>query len=637
MGQDPYITNPNYPADTNISLGVPLLHRAIAGSASLPLTYQWQRDGTNLPGATGSNLSIPIPTAADSGGYRCLITNALGGYTNTRTAILHVDPTFTKILTGAIVTDFEPSHAGSWADYNNDGFSDLYVANYLDSGTVRNTLYLNTGGTNFVRITASPLTTDFMRTLYAAWADYDNDGNVDLIAANVLGGTLAQRLYRNNGDGTFTAAVDSALRSDSTEAVSPWWLDYDNDGFLDLFMAKGISAPANNCLFRNMRDATFRKMTIAEVGELLNDWSLDESCFSVDFNNDGRQELTAVNWTYSGGVWYGDNHTWRPQADGQFSSCAVGLSRSGFYSWGDFDNDGLLDAFCNPDANPYLFHNLGGGAFADVTAALRMTTSVMSVIGTWGDFDNDGWLDLFTTGDGAGISALFRNNGDGSFSQILTGSPVHDRDRRRAPSWVDYDNDGFLDLFIAAGFGVTQKNLLYRNNGNANHWLKIKLDGRASNRSGIGAKVRVQATISGRTFWQVREISCGSAAGSQNGLLAHFGLGDAAIVTTLRIEWPSGIVQELPNVVADQFLTVVESQGYTNTAPQITGATQTTAGMQISFSEPAAGARYILEASTNLVSWTKLMARTSTGAAAAQFTDTRSTNYTKRFYRLHVP
>ena len=233
-------------------------------------------------------------------------------------------------------------------------------------------------------------------------------------------------------------------------------------------------------------------------------------------------------------------------------------------------------------------------------------------------------------------NGLFHNNRDGTFTQILTGSPVYDRGRRMAPSWTDYDNDGFLDLFIAVGDAVPERNLLYRNNGNTNHWLKVKLDGRASNRSGIGAKVRAQATISGQTFWQMREISCENAYAGQNGLLAHFGLGDATNVTTLRIEWPSGIVQELPNVAANQFLTVVESQGYPGAAPQFSGVTNDASGPQLSFTEPAADARYILEASTDLVNWTKLMARTSTGVTT-NYTDTRATNYTKRFYRLQVP
>jgi hypothetical protein len=133
----------------------------------------------------------------------------------------------------------------------------------------------------------------------------------------------------------------------------------------------------------------------------------------------------------------------------------------------------------------------------------------------------------------------------------------------------------------------------------------------------------------------MREIA--SPGPLYNGLLAHFGLGDATNVTTLRIEWPSGIVQELPNVAANQFLTVVESQGYTNAPPKFTEVTTNgTGGLQLAFTEPAANARYLLEASTDLINWTKLMARTSVGVAT-NYTDTRATNYASRFYRLHLP
>ncbi len=163
------------------------------------------------------------------------------------------------------------------------------------------------------------------------------------------------------------------------------------------------------------------------------------------------------------------------------------------------------------------------------------------------------------------------------------------------------------------------------------------MDGRASNRSGIGAKVRVNATIGGTNFWQMRKIS-GQGVSVDSGLLAHFGLGDATNVTTLRIEWPSGIVQELPNEPANQFLTVVASQGYSPTSPRpfFTGATTDANGSQLSFTEPATGARYLLGASSDLVNWTKLLARTSIGVTT-NYTDTRATNYPSRFYRLQVP
>ena len=625
-----------------VSIGASVANR-VGASGPPTLVYQWCLNGAPVPGQTKSTIILTNVQLSAAGDYTAVVTN-LGGSVTSRVVTLTVDPTFTKIMTGVIVTDAEGSISGNWADYDKDGYPDLFVANGDLSTGVRNTLYHNYGGTNFSRVAASPFTTDYMRAWDAAWADYNNDGYVDLIVANIDGGTLAQRLYRNKGDGTFTAVVSPALPSDTTRAVCPWWLDYDNDGFLDLFMAKGVyfDAVANDCLFRNIGDGTFKKMTVAEVGPMLNDQLRNNICSSVDYDNDGRQELS-VDYDIADAY---TNSTWRYQANGTFvTTTSVGLPGNALQrSWGDYDNDGRLDAFStvpvlNVGWTPRLFRNLGADGFTNVTAALNVTTPVQVSAATWGDYDNDGWLDIFFVGawwEPTFLNGMFHNNRDGTFTQILTGSPVNDGGRPVAASWTDYDNDGFLDLFIAAGNAVPERNLLYRNNGNTNHWLKVKLDGRASNRSGIGAKVRAQATINGQTFWQMREISCENAMAAQNGLLAHFGLGDATNVTALRIEWPSGIVQELTNVAPNQFLTVVEQQGYSGVRPSFAGATKATNGLHISITEPAADARYVLEGSTDLLNWTKLMAKTSVGGTA-QYTDTRAANYTNRFYRVVVP
>ena len=359
--------------DTNVSVGATVSFYVYASTAYPPLTIQWQHEGTNLPGATSTTLILTNVTVAHAGGYVAWITNAIGGFTNTRTATLTVDPTFTKIMTGVIVTDAEGSISGNWADYDNDGFVDLFVANSALSGSTRNTLYHNNGGTNFSRVAASPFTTDFMRVWSAAWADYDNDGYVDLIVANLDGGLTAQRLYRNNGNGTFTAVVDAALRSDTAQTSCLWWFDYDNDGFLDLFGTKGLwNGMANDCLFRNNGDGTFKKMTAAEVGPVLTDQSVSYGCISADYDNDGRQELSVAHEAPSGGI--ATNVTWRYQANGTFVvTKAPGIPDDNAWRWwGDYDNDGWLDAFNRASNNvPTLFRNLGAGGFTNATAALN--------------------------------------------------------------------------------------------------------------------------------------------------------------------------------------------------------------------------------------------------------------------------
>ncbi len=168
--------------------------------------------------------------------------------------------------------------------------------------------------------------------------------------------------------------------------------------------------------------------------------------------------------------------------------------------------------------------------------------------------------------------------------------------------------------------------------GNTNHWLIVKPKGVASNYSAIGVKVRVKATIRGKVTWQMREIS----GGSLDDLRAHFGLGDATKVDLVRVEWTSGIVQELTNVAPGQILTLVEHQEYVGPSPALANASHTTHGFQLSIVEPAAPAVYALQASTDLVHWTKLMAGKSAGGTLA-YTDTYSANYPRRFYRVVVP
>ena len=258
----------------------------------------------------------------------------------------------------------------------------------------------------------------------------------------------------------------------------------------------------------------------------------------------------------------------------------------------------------------------------------------------WGDYDNDGFIDLFvTTYNGCvspGVNYLYHNNGDGSFTRVLSGSLANDKGYAVACAWSDYDNDGFLDLFVARGPCMPAANLLYRNNGNNNGWLKVKLVGTASNRSAIGAKVRVNATIGGRSSWQLREINTGQGLNA-NPLEAHFGLGDATNIDLVRIEWPSGIVQTLTNVAPRQFLTVEEHQESGPVAPpSFTSASRSTNGAVNLSVTGVPGRLYLFEGSTNLVNWIKVGVR-SNATGTVGFTDPRTTGFGKRFYRVSIP
>jgi hypothetical protein len=545
---------------------------------------------------------------------------------------------FTKITQGAIVNDVGQLFVrGVWADFNHDGFLDVFVN---DKGGV-NVYYTNNGNGTFTKIIQGPEVQGADDHSLPSWVDYNNDGNFDLAVPVGFGGTALShiQLYSNNGDGTFTRTGAGDLTSQSGHFGLGAWADYDNDGFVDFVVANlPATGSGNNLLFHNNGDGTFTKTSSVPVtSEALAPASLAW----VDYDNDGFMDLFAVN---SSDLF---NRLYHNNRDGTFTRVLtnaiatdqwVGSEQGNAATWGDYDNDGLPDLFiaAGSGAQNRLYHNEGGGMFTKITSGpmLAHAPGVESWGCAWGDYDNDGYVDLFVASYN-GSNQLFHNNGDGTFAQVLSGSPTTDGGAGiwyLAPSWVDYDNDGFLDLFVA---GASGKNLLYHNNGNTNAWLEVKCAGIASNRAAIGAKVRVLATIGGKTFWQLREMNQGGGHSSLPPVV-HFGLGDATNVEALRIEWSSGIVQAMTNVAPRQILSVVEHQQNAAGPISFSGVQRLTNGVAKLSATGNPGLLYVLEASTNLLSWTKLCVRTNL-TGTVDFSDTAAPKFTRRFYRVLAP
>jgi hypothetical protein len=435
----------------------------------------------------------------------------------------------------------------------------------LALGTITG-LTLAVAQVSFTRILEGAIAQDTGLSIGCAWGDYDNDGYPDLIVADAWG--AINRLYHNNGDGTFSRVTEGTIASDPGDSAAPVWGDYDNDGDLDLFVTS--FDPPRDCFYRNEGDGHFTKVTE--------------------------------------GAWVTD------------SGRGVGAA------WGDYDNDGFLDLFVanasfGGNVRNLLYRNTGTGAFDRVTSGTIATDTGLFLSCAWGDYDNDGFLDLFVGSLGA-ANALYRNNGDGTFGKVTAGSIVNDPGDSSGCAWADYDNDGFLDLFVANA--TEQLNFLYHNDGSTNQWLKIKCVGGPSNRAAIGAKIRVQIQNGlGASVWQMREISGGSGYGSQNSLIAHFGLGSATNAQTIRIEWPSGIVQTLADVAAKQLLTVTE--------PPLLQSSLADGSVQLLLTDNL-GSSSDIEASTDLTGWESIGTVTHTTRTMA-FADPSAETQSQRFYR----
>jgi len=549
-----------------VSLGAPVKMQVWATGTS-PLSYQWWFGGEALAGRTGVILNLTNVQTSNAGLYTVVVTNWAGSASTN--VSLDVDPTFTKITTGPLATDAGHWHGAAWADYDNDGYPDLFL--HKCEPVVADYVYHNNGDGTFTRLNA-PLPQGLTAQIGAwgsAWGDYDNDGHLDLFLA---GDGASNVLLHNRGDGTFER-MPTSPSGENTAGTAAAWGDYDRDGYLDLYVVNsgdnGESAGVN-ALYHNQGNGTFVKMAASRVGPIVSDSAIWESAGWVDFKNDGWPGLFAVDANSKACLY--DN-----LANGSFgrvtNNALVGSARpSAGFAWADYDNAGRLDVCIGEGGSPpLLFRQEANGTFTQMSSAqVGIPASDRCQLGAvaWGDYDNDGFVDLFVGGGcyDASMNAvvtksfLYHNNGDGTFTPVRTGSPVIDQCDSLGVHWVDYNRDGFLDLFVNAHGVATGylPNLLYRNNGNSNNWLCVACVGTASPRDGTGAKVRALATIRGKPMWQLRLINSGGTCFGSQSFVAHFGLGDATNVDVLRIEWSSGTVQELYNVPAKQYLTVTE-------------------------------------------------------------------------------
>jgi hypothetical protein len=457
--------------------------------------------------------------------------------------------TFTKITEGNIVNDGGNSSGACWGDYDNDTYLDLVVTNWAGQN---NFLYHNRGDGTFEKITTGPVVNGHGSSRGCTWGDYDNDGYIDLAISDDGAGIF---LYHNEDGTSFTRVLNTPIAQDRGNCYGISWIDYNNDGWLDLFVARHTNA--NNLLYRNKGDGTFEKIT---TGPMVNNQGYSASVSWGDYDGDGCIDLFVGNVNDQPNFLYHNNCrgnftriTAEPFAsDGGFSTTS---------NWVDYDNDGDLDLFVgNGYENNFLYRNDGSSGFTKILTGVIVTDGNVHD-SSWADYDNDGDMDLFI-GSHEGLQRLYQNNGDGNFTQITTGAIVADRGSS-AGIWGDYDNDGDLDLFVAAD----GNNFLYRNNGSQNHWINLKLVGAApkrsqsvtgTNLSAIGARVTLTATINGHTIQQVREVSGQTGFLGQNSLNIAVGLGNATVVDSLTIRWSSGGRQVLTNVAGDQFLTIKE-------------------------------------------------------------------------------
>ncbi len=445
---------------------------------------------------------------------------------------------FTNVTEAAGVDYVGIGEGVAWGDYDGDGDLDLFVSNLgVDL------LFENLGDETFSEVGADRGVADSGYGRGTAWADYDNNGEFDLFLLR----DQTNLLYRNDGTGHFTNVAEQAGLIDNMFQRGMAWADYDGDGLLDLYCS---SVGGENFLYRNTDGLHFEN--VAALAGVEN-FSGTEGTAWGDFDDDGHPDLYVTSK-------YDANTLYRNMGNGQFEDVTEESGTLGFgtaygVAWADYDNDLDLDFYVTTKGTRnFLFQNNGDGTFTDVTEAAGVEEPDQGTGIAWGDYDNDGWIDLYVLGD-PGPNNLYHNEGGGTFTNITEESGAQDPLSSVSVGLAagDYNDDGFLDLYIA---NVASEYILFRNDGNANSWLKVVLIGIESNRSAFGAKVVAHAGDS----QQMRIVGAGCGFQSQNSLEVELGFGQRDVVDLVEIFWPSGLVTVLEDVPVNQVITVAEGE-----------------------------------------------------------------------------
>lgn len=473
--------------------------------------------------------------------------------------VFYKGQSFEEIIFPDISTTISSSRSANFLDLNNDGWDDIFFSNGLSTGQ-KNMVYLNNQDGTFTTVTNDDIVLHTIRAVGASFADVDNDGDNDAYVVTWGSGGQPRRnyFYRNIGNGHFD--FEENVAPTLTYSETAIWMDANNDQYLDLYITNSAGS-LKNLYYENQKNGTFLlKPNHVIVNELLPSRSADW----VDYDSDGDNDLFVTNEGNNANTLY------QNQGNNQFlqifDNTIVEDSRDSMgSSWADIDNDGDFDLLVtNNNAPNQLFINNGSGNFTENLVSEIAQETTNSFGSSFADLDNDGDLDLLIANAYSSThfkNSVFINDGNGHFTKDNTSTLAKKTGWTYSAAFGDYNNDGWLDVILANNQNEAQTNSVFKNTGSGNNWTKIRLTGTISNRSAIGAVIKLSADIDDKSITQTRKVESASGYCSQNSLSVHFGLRHAAIIKNVEIRWPSGLVENFENLSINAINNLVEGTG----------------------------------------------------------------------------